>query len=138
VVIDIIRAGDSMLESFLSICPAVKVGKILIQRDEETALPHLIYFKVPNLTGKQVILLDPMLGTGGTSREAVKIILNHGADIDKVAFFNVLSCPEGIKAIMTEFPQLKLISGHCDEGLNEKHYMVPGLGDYGDRYFGTV
>jgi uracil phosphoribosyltransferase len=74
VAVSIIRAGDSMLDSFLSICTDVQVGKILIQRDEETAQPKLIYYKVPNLTGKQVILLDPMLATGGSAKSAIQVL----------------------------------------------------------------
>jgi uracil phosphoribosyltransferase len=138
VVISIIRAGDSMLDSFLSVCPSVKVGKILIQRDEETALPKLMYFKVPDMTGKQVILLDPMLATGGSAKEAIRVLLKNGADIEKLSFFSVISAPEGIKSVMTDYPRLKLVTGHRDQGLNERAYIIPGLGDYGDRFFGTV
>jgi uracil phosphoribosyltransferase len=138
VVISIIRAGDSMLDSFLTVCPSVKVGKILIQRDEETALPKLMYYKVPNLAGKQVILLDPMLATGGSAKQAISVLLQHGASIDRLAFFSVISAPEGIQSILRDYPDIRIVTGHQDEGLNEKAYIIPGLGDYGDRYFGTV
>jgi len=138
VAISIIRAGDSMLDSFLRICPAAQVGKILIQRNEETALPTLLFYKVPKLEGKQIVLLDPMLATGGSAREAIKVLLQNGATEDQIAFFSVISCPEGIAAIQSSYPLIRIVTGHIDEGLNSKAYIIPGLGDFGDRYFGTV
>ncbi len=160
VAVSIIRAGDSMLDSFLSICTDVQVGKILIQRDEETAQPKLIYYKVPNLTGKQVILLDPMLATGGSAKSAIQVLLDHGAAENAIAFFTVVSCPEGIRSISSAYPSVKIVTGHIDECLNAKvsffyqpfccksflnvtflyiqSYIMPGLGDFGDRYYGTI
>lgn len=136
VAISIIRAGDSMLDSFLRICPAAQVGKILIQRNEETALPTLLFYKVPKLEGKQIVLLDPMLATGGSgmlqtlvktvsnfpliAREAIKVLLQNGATEDQIAFFSVISCPEGIAAIQSSYPLIRIVTGHIDEGLNSK------------------
>lgn len=120
VVVSIIRAGDAMLESFLQICPEAAVGKILIQRDEETALPKLFYYKVPDLTGKQVILVDPMLATGGSAKAAIKILLDKGAPQNRIAFFNVIGCPEGVKALNEAYPGVQIITGHIDHGLNER------------------
>lgn len=138
VAISIIRAGDSMLDCFLRIVPEASVGKILIQRDEETAKPVFLYSKLPDLTNKTVILLDPMLATGGSANEAIRLLLTRGAVEENIAFFSVVSCPEGIANVSLKYPNVKLITAEVDSGLNERSYIVPGLGDYGDRYFGTV
>jgi uracil phosphoribosyltransferase len=120
VAISIIRAADSMLDVFLNIFPEAIVGKILIQRDEETSLPKLYYSKVPPLAGKNVVLLDPMLATGGSALEAIKILLEKGADIEKMVFINVVAAPEGVRKIHEMYPSLRIISGELDQGLNEK------------------
>lgn len=125
VVVSIIRAGDAMLDTFLRICPSAQVGKILIQRDEETALPKLYYYKVPDLTGKQVILVDPMLATAGSAKAAIKILLEKGAEENKIAFFNVIACPEGIKAMNDAHPDVQIVTGHVDQGLNERVSKFP-------------
>lgn len=138
VAVSIIRAADSMLESFNAIAPEASVGKILIQRDEETALPKLYYSKLPPLDGKNIVLLDPMLATGGSAIEAIRVLIKAGAPESSITFFNVVCCPDGIKNLLTTFPNLKIVTGAVDPILNEKKYIVPGLGDYGDRFFGTV
>lgn len=120
VVVSIIRAGDSMLDTFLRICPAASVGKILIQRDEATALPIMYYAKLPSLKGKQVILLDPMLATGGSAKAAIQSLLDKGADENKITFFNVISCPQGLASIGETYPKVLVITGKVDEGLNQK------------------
>ena len=138
VAVSIIRAGDSMLDSFMSVAPEAAVGKILIQRDEETAKPILFYSKLPSLEGKNIALLDPMLATGGSAIAAIKVLIEKGAEERRIVFFNVVSCPEGIKSIHSEYPNVTIVTGEVDAGLNEKRYIVPGLGDYGDRYYGTI
>ena len=138
VAVSIIRAGDSMLDSFMSIAPEATVGKILIQRDEETAKPVLFYSKLPPLANKNIALLDPMLATGGSANAAIKVLIDKGAEEHRITFLNVVSCPEGIEAIQSEYPKVTIVTGEIDIGLNEKSYIVPGLGDYGDRYYGTV
>lgn len=105
VAVSIVRAGDSMLDVFLGIAPEAKVGKILIQRDEETAEAKLFYSKLPRLKGRSVVLLDPMLATGGSAVEAIKVLLNSGADEERIVFLNVLCCPEGVKRITDAFPK---------------------------------
>ena len=122
----------------MSIAPEATVGKILIQRDEETAKPVLFYSKLPPLANKNIALLDPMLATGGSANAAIKVLIDKGAEEHRITFLNVLSCPEGIKAIQSEFPKVTIVTGEIDIGLNEKSYIVPGLGDYGDRFYGTV
>jgi len=136
-VVSIIRAGDAFLDVVLNIVPEASVGKILIQRNEETAEPVLYYCKLPKLdASKQVILLDPMLATGGSAKAAVKVLLEHGAAEDKITFFNVVSCPEGLRSMTSAYPRIKIITGHIDEGLDSKAYILPGLGDFGDRFYG--
>ena len=138
VAVSIIRAGDSMLDAFLRVVPEAFVGKILIQRDEETALPVLIYDKLPPLGSKKVVLCDPMLATGGSAISAVEVLVKHGANPRNIYFFNVLSCPEGLAAMASAYPDVQVITGAIDEKLTPKKYISPGLGDYGDRFYGTV
>jgi uracil phosphoribosyltransferase len=138
VAISIIRAGDSLLDNLLRICPDISAGKILIQRDEETALPKLFYSKLPSLVNKCVILVDPMLATGGSANEAIRVLLANGAQEENIYFFNVVCCPEGIANLHAAFPNVTVVSTEMDQGLNERSYIVPGLGDYGDRYYGTA
>ena len=138
VAVSIIRAGESMLDSFMAVAPEAAVGKILIQRDEETAKPILFYSKLPSLVGKNIALLDPMLATGGSANAAIKVLIEKGADENRIVFFNVVSCPEGIKSIHSEYPNVTIVTGEVDDGLNEKNYIVPGLGDFGDRFYGTI
>eukprot|EP01041_Mallomonas_annulata_P012880 gene12880-27164_t len=104
VVISIIRAGDSMLEAFLECLPNVSVGKILIQRNEETAEPVFYYKKLPSLENKNVILLDPMLATGGSVIKAIEVCIQDKADIRNITFVNVVSCPEGLENIFKTYP----------------------------------
>jgi len=137
VAISIIRAADSMLDTFMNVVPEASVGKILIQRDEETAEPKLFYSKLPNLTGKQIILLDPMLATGGSAACAIDVLVKAGATPSKIMFVNVLGCPEGVALLNEAHPEVTIFAGKIDVGLNAKKYIVPGLGDYGDRFFGT-
>ena len=137
VAVSIIRAADSMLDCFMNIVPECSVGKILIQRNEETAMPEMFYAKLPPLEGKNVVLLDPMLATGGSAKMAIKSLLGKGAQEEKITFMCVVSCPQGIENIMTDYPKVTIISGAIDEGLTSKKYIYPGLGDYGDRFFST-
>jgi uracil phosphoribosyltransferase len=120
VVISIIRAGDSMLDAFMRIAPEAGVGKILIQRDEETSLPVLFYSKVPDLKGKYVVVLDPMLATGGSAKVAIDVCLKFGADISKTLFVNVVASPQGISLLQNSFPDLSIITTSIDAGLNAK------------------
>jgi len=138
VAVSIVRAADSMLDCFLEIVPEAAVGKILIQRDEETAEPKLFYDKLPPLAGKKVVLLDPMLATGGSALCAVDVLLKQGAKIEDIVFFNVVCCPEGLARFAKEAPGLRVVTGCIDECLNDQKYIVPGLGDYGDRFFNSV
>lgn len=102
--VSIIRAGDSMLDVFMDVAPEASVGKILIQRDEETAQPVLFYSKLPPLAGKNVVLIDPMLATGGSARCAIEVLIKAGAEEGRITFLNVLCCPEGIRHLTAAFP----------------------------------
>ncbi len=136
--VSIMRAGESMEKPVREVCKKIRVGKILIQRNEETAEPIVYYSKLPNDIGRRwVFLLDPMLATGGSAREAIRILLEAGVDEDHLIFINLLACPEGLRTIFAAFPKVRVVTGAVDQGLNEKSYIVPGLGDFGDRYFGT-
>jgi len=138
--VSIIRAGDSMLEAVRALVPGISVGKILIQRDEESEekLPKMFYEKYPpNISSKSILLCDPMLATGGSAAMAIKSLLAKGVKEEKIVFVNVIACPEGIERLTTDFPKVKIVTGMIDPRLNENKYIVPGLGDYGDRFFAT-
>ena len=138
VVVSIIRAGDSLLDVMMELIPECSVGKILIQRDEETAEPKLFYSKLPSsLEGQSVLLVDPMLATGGSAVVAIKILIEHGVQQRDIVFLNVVSCPEGLKKMQDAYPEVTIVTGCIDTELNERKYIVPGLGDFGDRFFGT-
>ena len=135
--VSIIRAGDSMLDVFMKLIPEASIGKILIQRDEATCQPVLFYSKLPPLADKVVIILDPMLATGGSAMTAIQVLIDRGAVESNIYFFNVVSCPEGIANINSKYPGVKIVTATVDAGLNDQKYIIPGLGDYGDRYYGT-
>ncbi|KAE8212125.1 hypothetical protein CF319_g3734 [Tilletia indica] len=134
--VSILRAGEAMEAGLRECCRSVRIGKILIQRDEETAKPKLFYAKLPeDIKERWVLLLDPMLATGGSALQAIKVLIDHGVKAERILFLNLVASPEGLEAIYKEFPEVRTISGWVDEGLDEKSYIIPGLGDFGDRYF---
>ncbi|PIN70053.1 uracil phosphoribosyltransferase [Candidatus Woesearchaeota archaeon CG11_big_fil_rev_8_21_14_0_20_43_8] len=136
--VSIVRAGESMEHAVKEVCKRVRIGKILIQRDEETAEPILFYSKLPpDLKKRYVLLLDPMLATGGSACKAIEVLKDVGVAEEKIIFVNLIACPEGIKRLTSEHPEVKIITGFIDKELNEKAFILPGLGDFGDRYFGT-
>lgn len=118
------------------VCRSVRIGKILIQRDEATAEPHLLYAKLPaDIHERYVLLLDPMLATGGSANMAVRVLRERGVPLERILFVNLLASPEGIQAFEKECPGVKIVTGAIDEGLDEKKFIKPGLGDFGDRYY---
>lgn len=136
--VSILRAGDAMTTALREVCKSIRIGKILIQRDEETAKPKLFYEKLPeDIADRYVLLLDPMLATGGSVETAMSILKQKGVKEESVVFLNLISCPEGIEKITKQFPKMRTVTGVVDEKLNEKAFILPGLGDFGDRYFGT-
>lgn len=122
------------------LCSALDAGKILIQRDESTSekLPELFYSKLPSdIATRNVLICDPMLGTGGSVKMAISVLQKAGVSPSRIIFLNLLSCPEGIKAVHADYPDVTIVTGTIDEALNEHKYITPGLGDLGDRYYGT-
>jgi len=137
--VSIVRAGESMEKAVREICKKIRIGKILIQRDENTALPNLIYSKLPkDISKRYVLLLDPMLATGGSVCKAIDVLKEKNVDENKIIFINLISCPEGLKKLKKDFPQVKIVTGVIDKKLNLNSYIIPGLGDFGDKYFGTT
>jgi uracil phosphoribosyltransferase len=136
--VSIARAGESMEAELRAVAPAVRIGKILIQRDTVTKLPHLYYSKLPtDIAHRHVLLLDPMLATGGTALAAIEVLLGKGVPEDHIVFINLLSAPEGIAVVRERHPSVRMVTSSIEERLNEDAYMLPGIGDFGDRYFGT-
>eukprot|EP00934_Nitzschia_sp_Nitz4_P007333 Nitzschia sp. Nitz4//scaffold9_size221794//28162//28818//NITZ4_001321-RA/size221794-processed-gene-0.309-mRNA-1//-1//CDS//3329560926//7323//frame0 len=137
----IIRSGDALLEAVRDVEPSVRVGKILIQRDEEhpQKIPKLFYSKMPpGVENMYVLLCDPMLATGGSAKMAIDTLINeHKVDPTKIIFANMICAPEGLKVMAEAYPQVKVVTVTIDDCLNDDKFIVPGLGDYGDRYFHT-
>jgi uracil phosphoribosyltransferase len=134
--VPILRAGMGMLDGMLSLVPAAKVGFIGLYRDEETLQPVEYFCKLPtDIAERDVLLLDPMLATGGSAIDAVAQIKRHGAK--RIKFIGLIGAPEGIKALHEAHPDVDIYLGAEDDHLNEKGYIVPGLGDAGDRIYGT-
>lgn len=135
-VVPILRAGLGMVDGILSLLPSAKVGHIGLYRNEETLQPVEYYFKVPkNIDERQVIITDPMLATGGSAKAAIQFIKDRG--VSDIKLMCIIAAPEGIKAVCEAHPDVKVYCGIVDEKLNENGYIVPGLGDAGDRIFGT-
>lgn len=136
VVIPILRAGVGMLEGILDLVPTARVGFLGMYRDEATAQPVAYYQKLPHQTATALnIIIDPMLATGGSTAAAIDILKEAGAT--KIVVVCIVTCPEGLKAVETAHPDVKIYTASIDDRLNEKKYIVPGLGDAGDRLFGT-
>ena len=135
-IIPILRAGLGMVDAMLDLIPSAKVGHIGLYRDPETHLPVEYYCKLPEDIGKrQVFVVDPMLATGGSAIAAIDFLKQHGCK--QIIMMNVIGCPEGVKAVQEAHPDVDIYVAAIDEKLNEHAYIVPGLGDAGDRIFGT-
>ncbi|MBT0958581.1 uracil phosphoribosyltransferase [Alphaproteobacteria bacterium KMM 3653] len=134
--ISILRAGNGLLDGVLELIPSARVGFVGLYRDEETLEPVEYYFKVPEeLEDRLVIAVDPMLATGNSSAAAVQRLKEAGAK--NIRFLCLLASPEGIENMKKEHPDVPIVTASVDERLNEHGYIVPGLGDAGDRMFGT-
>lgn len=135
-IVPILRAGLGMVDGMLSLIPAAKVGHIGLYRDEETAKPIEYFCKLPvDISEREVIVVDPMLATGGSAIDAVSMIKKRG--VTNIKFVCIIAAPEGLEAFGKVHPDVKVYAGVLDDHLNEKNYIVPGLGDAGDRIFGT-
>jgi uracil phosphoribosyltransferase len=136
--VSIARAGDSMETGLRSVCPSVRIGKILIQRDKVTKLPHLYYSALPqDIARRHVLLLDPMLATGGTALAAIQVLLDAGVAEENIVFVTLLVSPDGLATLNERYPKVRVVTSSVERGLTEQAFMMPGIGDFGDRYFGT-
>jgi len=135
-IVPILRAGLGMVNGILALVPSAKVGHIGLYRDHDTHEPHEYYCKLPeNMDERTVIVLDPMLATGGSAVAAIDFIKAKGCT--SIKFMAIIAAPEGLKALSEAHPDIEIYCGNLDEKLNENCYIVPGLGDAGDRIFGT-
>ena len=141
VAISILRSGNSMVDELLIIMPGISVGQILVKRDETTKEKKAIFYfeKLPDdLSDKKMLLLDPMLATGSSATAAIEILLKKGVKEENIMFLNFVCCLEGIDILLKRFPKMKIITSKVDPYLLPNKYIAPGLGDFGDRYYGTV
>jgi uracil phosphoribosyltransferase len=135
VAIPVLRSGLGILGPVLELLPRVSVGYIGLERDEETAVARIYYKKLPQLEGKVPLLLDPMLATGGSAAQALDLIKEAGGR--NARMICVVAAPEGVKVLEERHPEVRIYTAALDEGLNDRAFIVPGLGDFGDRLFGT-
>ncbi|CAD6218624.1 unnamed protein product [Miscanthus lutarioriparius] len=130
-------SGESMENALRACCKGIKIGKILIHRVGDNG-QQLVYHKLPmDIAERHVLLLDPVLGTGNSVAQAIDLLIRKGVPEGRIIFLNLISAPEGIQCICKRFPSLKIVTSEIDYGLNEEFRVIPGLGEYGDRYFGT-
>ena len=135
-IIPILRAGLGMVDSMVDMIPSAKIGHIGLYRDPETHMPVEYYCKLPEDIGnRQVFVVDPMLATGGSAVAAIDFLKKHGCK--NIIMMNIIGCPEGVKTVQDAHPDVDIYLAAQDEKLNEHAYIVPGLGDAGDRIFGT-
>ena len=135
-IVPILRAGLGMVDAMVDLIPAAKIGHIGLYRDPETHKPVEYYCKLPDdVANRQVYVVDPMLATGGSAVAAIDFLKQHGCK--NIIMMNVIGCPEGVKAVQEAHPDVEMYLAALDEKLNDHAYIVPGLGDAGDRIFGT-
>ena len=135
-IVPILRAGLGMVNGVLSLVPSAKIGHIGLYRDEETHEPHEYFCKLPNpIEQRTIVVTDPMLATGGSAVAAIEFIKQHGGK--HIKFMCIIAAPEGVKKLHEAHPDVQIYVGHLDRELNENAYICPGLGDAGDRIFGT-
>jgi uracil phosphoribosyltransferase len=134
-IVPILRAGIGMLEPFTDLFPDVSVGYVGLERDHATAVARNYYCKLPPLAGKRVIVVDPMLATGGSAVQAIDVLKKRGAE--NITLVCILSAPEGVRAVHAAHKDTRIFAAAQDRELNARKYILPGLGDFGDRLYGT-
>lgn len=135
-IVPVLRAGLGMVDSMVALIPSAKIGHIGLYRDPETHKPVEYYCKLPeDIANRQVYVVDPMLATGGSAIAAIQFLKDRGCK--NIIMMNIIGCPEGVKAVQEAHPDVEIYLAAMDEKLNEHCYIVPGLGDAGDRIFGT-
>src|SRR6478735_722021 len=134
-VVPILRAGLGMVQPFTDIFPDVSVGYVGLERDHTTAIARSYYCKLPPLAGARTIIVDPMLATGGSGAQAVDVVKAAGGK--EIVFVCIVASPEGVAVMQKAHPEVAIYTGALDRGLNAKKYILPGLGDFGDRLYGT-
>ncbi|WP_296954483.1 uracil phosphoribosyltransferase [uncultured Dialister sp.] len=134
-IVPILRAGFGMVDGFLDLVPSARVGVIGLYRDPVTAKPIEYYCKLPDVINRDFILLDPMLATGGSAVAAIDMMKEHG--VKNIKFMCLVAAPEGVEVVNKAHPEVPIYTAALDRQLNEKKYILPGLGDAGDRIFGT-
>ena len=139
--VSIMRGGDSMLGEVFDMIPGVGIGKVLIQRDESTKdkTPVFYYAKLPEdiASKRRVFLLDPMCATGGSAAMCIQKLVDSGVKEENITFISLITCDRGISKVMDDFPKIRMLTAAVDPVLNEQRYIIPGLGDFGDRFFGS-
>ena len=136
-IVPILRAGLGMVDGILNVIPTAKIGHIGLARNEETLEPEEYYLKLPKrILSSSVLVVDPMLATGGSASHAIKVLKDKG--IKEITYVGIVGAPEGVKRLQEDHPDIDIFLAALDEKLNSKGYIVPGLGDCGDRLFGTL
>lgn len=134
-IVPILRAGLGMVQPFVDTFPDVSVGYVGLERDHTTAIARSYYCKLPPLEGKRVLVIDPMLATGGSAAQALEVVKAAGAR--ELGFVCIVAAPEGVAVVQQAHPDVPIFAGVVDRALNSKKYILPGLGDFGDRLYGT-
>ena len=134
-VVPILRAGLGMVQPFTDVFPDVSVGYVGLERDHTTAVARSYYCKLPPLAGKRTIVVDPMLASGGSAAQALSVVKSAGAT--EIVFVCIVASPEGVAVVEKAHPEIPIITAALDRELNAKKYILPGLGDFGDRLYGT-
>ncbi|CAI0391276.1 unnamed protein product [Linum tenue] len=135
--VSVVRSGESMENALRACCKGIKIGKILIHREGDNG-QNLIYEKLPkDIADRHVLLLDPILGTGNSAVQAISLLIRKGVPEANIIFLNLISAPQGVHVVCKKFPRIKIVTSEIETGLNEDFRVIPGMGEFGDRYFGT-
>jgi uracil phosphoribosyltransferase len=138
VLVPVLRAGLGMVQGILDVVPDAQIGHIGLYRDPETTRPVRYFVQLPPFRGQKFLLLDPMLATGHSALASIEVLLDHEVPLENIQFVALVSSPEGAGVVQERFPNMVLYTASLDDGLNDHAYILPGLGDAGDRLFGTA